>query len=139
MNSAVISVGSNISPGHNIKAAEEILREEQALLKASRFELTVPVPPAYGADYLNGAFLLETPLEMEGLEAYLKDVEDRLGRTRSAGTHAPRTIDLDIIVFNGRIVDEDYFIYDFVKRAVDELVPQLRGRAGRGAAQNTPS
>jgi len=129
MNSAVISVGSNISPGDNIGAAEEILREEQNLQKVSRFERTVPVPPAYGADYLNGAFLMETPLDMGELEAYLKDVEDRLGRVRSAGSHAPRTMDLDIIVFNGQIVDNDYFSYAFVKKAVDELLPELKGRA----------
>jgi len=125
MKKAVISVGSNISPQGNIKAAERLLREEQVLLKSSAFTLTAPVPPAFGADYLNGAFLIETALEIKALEIYLKDVEDRLGRVRSKNRYAPRTMDLDIIIYDGRIVDEDYFSYAFVKNAVDELLPDL--------------
>ncbi len=128
MNRSVISAGSNILPEKNIEAAAEILRNEQALLKTSAFKTTRPVPPAFGADYLNGAFLIETDLDMEALEAYLKDVEKRLGRVRNGDRYAPRTMDLDIIVYNGRIVDEDYFIYAFVKRAVDELLPELKDK-----------
>ncbi len=131
MKKAVISVGSNISPQRNIKAAESLLQEEQTLLKSSAFTLTAPVPPASGANFLNGAFLIETDLEIKSLEIYLKDVEDRLGRVRSKDRYAPRTMDLDIIVYDGRIVDEDYFSYAFVKNAVDELLPGLNDRSGQ--------
>jgi len=127
MTICVISVGSNIQPEKNIKAAEILLAKEQVLLKVSAFMRTAPVPPAHGGNYLNGAFLIETELEIKDLALYLKDVESRLGRMRSADRYAPRTMDLDIIVFNAKIVDEDYGRYAFVKKAVDELLPHLKG------------
>ncbi|MFQ5354101.1 MAG: 2-amino-4-hydroxy-6-hydroxymethyldihydropteridine diphosphokinase [Thermodesulfobacteriota bacterium] len=122
MNRAVISVGSNISPEENIKAAEDILREEQGLLKVSTFRRTAPVPPAEGPDFINGAFLIETPLDREGLKTFLMGVERRLGRIRGHDRFAPRTMDLDITVFNGAVVDDDYYKYDFVRNAVEELI-----------------
>jgi len=125
MKRSVISVGSNIKAKENIRAAQEILGVELTLLKASAFIRTAPVPPAHGDNYLNGAFLIETILDIKGLREYLKGVEKRLGRVREADRYAPRTMDLDIIVYNGRIVDNDYYDYAFVKRAVDELLPGL--------------
>ncbi|MFQ5479962.1 MAG: 2-amino-4-hydroxy-6-hydroxymethyldihydropteridine diphosphokinase [Thermodesulfobacteriota bacterium] len=125
MNRAVISVGSNISPEKNIKAAEGILAREQDLIRVSTFIRTAPVPPAHGDDYLNGAFLIETPLTKKDLEVFLKGVERRLGRKRGHARFAPRTMDLDIIVFNGAIIDDDYYKYGFVQEAVKELLPEL--------------
>ncbi len=125
MNRAVISVGSNISPQQSVEAALRILREEQHLLKASTFMLTDPVPPARGAKFLNGAFLIETALEQEDLKNYLKKIEEKLGRVRGPDKYAPRTMDLDIIVYNGRIVDNDYYEYYFVQRAVKEIMPEV--------------
>jgi len=133
MNRAVISVGSNILPEKNIKAAGDILAREQVLIKESDFIATRPVPPAHGADYLNGAFLIETALDMASLGLYLKKIEKRLGRMRSKDRYAPRTMDLDIIVYNGAIVDDDYFNYAFVKKAVDELMPSLKDKAFKEA------
>jgi len=129
MNRAVISVGSNIVPEKNIKAARDILAHEQVFIKESSFITTRPVAPAEGDDYLNGAFLIETALDMAALGRYLKKIEKRLGRVRGRDRFAPRTMDLDIIVYNGEIVDEDYFRYDFVKKAVDELMPSLKNKA----------
>ncbi len=122
MKRAVISAGSNISPEANMKAAEKILAREQVLVRASRPRRTAPVPPGHGPEYLNRAFLIETPLSMNELRCFLKDVEKRLGRRRSADKYAPRTMDLDIIVYNGRIVNSDYGRYAFVREAVDEVL-----------------
>ncbi len=140
MKRAVISAGSNISPNANMSAAEKLLAEEQVLVKASRPRRTAPVPPAHGGWYLNRVFLIETALGMKELRDYLKDMERRLGRKRSADRYAPRTMDLDIIVFEGAIVNDDYYRYDFVRDAVDELVPGLKdqGTAGlKGSARET--
>ncbi|MFQ5428423.1 MAG: 2-amino-4-hydroxy-6-hydroxymethyldihydropteridine diphosphokinase [Thermodesulfobacteriota bacterium] len=122
MNRVVISVGSNISPEKNIKAAEDIMREEQDLIKVSTFTWTAPVRPAEGGDFLNGAFLIETPLGREDLKTFLMGVEKRLGRLRGPDRFAPRTMDLDIIIYNGSVIDDDYYEYGFVRRAVDELI-----------------
>ena len=132
MNSAVISVGSNIDPEGNIKKARRLLSREQRLLSVSTLVRTSPVGLKDQPDFLNGAFLIETALGAEGLRAYLKDVEQRLGRKRTREPNAPRTIDLDLVVFNGVIIDDDYFRYEFVRRAVDELAPGLKPSHPRG-------
>jgi 2-amino-4-hydroxy-6-hydroxymethyldihydropteridine diphosphokinase len=64
-------------------------------------------------------------LDAKELKGYLEDVEKRLGRQKTENKNGPRTIDLDIIVFNGVIVNNDFYKYDFVKSAVLELLPDL--------------
>jgi 2-amino-4-hydroxy-6-hydroxymethyldihydropteridine diphosphokinase len=61
-------------------------------------------------------------LDRPAFEAYLKDLEARLGRVRTENKFGPRTIDIDVVVWNGEIVNEDYYTRDFVRNAVDELM-----------------
>ncbi len=52
-------------------------------------------------DYLNAAVLLETSLSAQQLrETAIATVEATLGRVRSENRNAPRTIDIDIMLFN---------------------------------------
>jgi 2-amino-4-hydroxy-6-hydroxymethyldihydropteridine diphosphokinase len=125
MNKAIISVGSNIKPMKNIFNTQIILAKEQLLLDKSKFIKTKPRGLLNQPDFFNGAFLIETNLDEKQLKNYLLNVEARLGRIRTENKDAPRTIDLDIIVFNEKIVDEDFYKYDFVKNEVLELLPQL--------------
>lgn len=126
MNRAVIAVGSNIDPLAHIARAEALLRQEQTLLAVSPFVRTRPRGFAEQADFVNGAFYIETALVPAALNDYLKDLETRLGRVRTANRNGPRTIDLDVIVLNGTIVDADFYRYDFVRQAVLELLPELK-------------
>jgi 2-amino-4-hydroxy-6-hydroxymethyldihydropteridine diphosphokinase len=61
-------------------------------------------------------------LDRDAFAAYLRLMEDRLGRVRTANKFGPRTIDLDIVVWNGEIVNADYSERDFVRDAVRELL-----------------
>jgi len=72
-------------------------------------------------DFLNGAALIETERSKDEFNFYLKNLEDRLGRDRSLPKFGPRTIDLDIVVWNGEVVDDDYNTRDFLRAAVAEL------------------
>jgi 7,8-dihydro-6-hydroxymethylpterin-pyrophosphokinase len=45
-----------------------------------------------------------------------------MGRDRTGPKFGPRCIDLDIVVWNGEIVDEDYYTRDFLQKSVAELV-----------------
>lgn len=125
LNKAIISVGSNIDPEANIEAAKTILSREQRILATSKFVRTKPCGLTGQADFINGALSIETALDIKTLAVYLKDVEARLGRGRLAAKDAPRTIDLDLVVFNGEIVGLDFGRYDFVRNAVLELLPEL--------------
>ncbi|HLC96618.1 MAG TPA: 2-amino-4-hydroxy-6-hydroxymethyldihydropteridine diphosphokinase [Candidatus Nanoarchaeia archaeon] len=126
MNSAIICFGSNIEPEKNAEKARELLAKDQALIATSAFLRTKPEGYSVQPDYLNGAFLIQTELSFEALKTYLKGVENLMGRIRTTDKHAPRTIDLDIVVYNGKIISDDYLIYYFVKKSVDELLPLLK-------------
>lgn len=125
MNQAVIALGSNIEPRRNIDAALRRLAAEQKLLGQSRFEMTAPLGRTDQPAFLNGAALIETPLDRPKLKEWLRGVEADLGRVRSADKDGPRTIDLDIVVFNGGIVDPQVYERGFLRRAVAELCPAL--------------
>ena len=125
MNNAIISVGSNVDAFANIEKAGVIIERDQKLLQKSAFVRTKPVDIEGQPDFLNGAFFVETVLDMDGLNGYLKGVEASLGRPPVEERTGPRTIDLDIIVFNNRVVSSDFDRYAFVREAVLELAPEL--------------
>ena len=125
MNTVVVSVGSNIDPERNIEAARELVAGEHELVACSDFVHTAPIDRPGQPDFLNGAFLLRTPLERPQLRASLKRIENRLGRCHGPDKSAPRRIDLDIVVWNGRVVDRDYHTRDFLRDACRQLLPDL--------------
>jgi 2-amino-4-hydroxy-6-hydroxymethyldihydropteridine diphosphokinase len=125
MNRAVIGVGSNINPGFNIPASMAILQRELRLVASSKLVTSKPVGPQDQPDFVNAAFLVETPLDRHAFRAYLKEVEDRLGRVRGPDKSGPRTIDLDTVVWNGLVVDEDFYSRDYLRSTVLEVAPEL--------------
>jgi 2-amino-4-hydroxy-6-hydroxymethyldihydropteridine diphosphokinase len=125
LNRAVVGAGSNIEGRLHIAQAKELLSGEHRFIKESKFVVTSPIGFTDQPDFLNGAFLIETTLEIDEFRAYLKKVEDRLGRVRTPNKNGPRTIDLDLIVWNNEIVDNDYYEKDFVRNAISELLPEL--------------
>lgn len=137
-NQVVIGFGSNIRPRENIQAAKDRLVRAHVLLKISSVKKTTPLGNISQPDYFNGAFLIETSLSQEELRIWLKNLEEELGRDRSAPKFGPRTIDLDIAVFNGKIVDPDFYERDFLQEAVLELLPDLLPRSqGNESEKNT--
>ncbi len=125
MNNAIISAGSNIDPASNIDKAEDLLRRDLKVVACAGRLTTKPVGYADQPDFVNTAFQVETALDAAALSAYLKGVESSLGRVRTSNKFGPRTIDLDIVVFNGTIVDEDVYERDFLASLVLELSPEL--------------
>lgn len=117
----IIGIGSNIDPEQNIAAALFFLRQEQEFVSVSSLIKTSPIGIPDQPDFLNGAAKILTTMEIADFKSYLKDIEDRLKRDRTAPKFGPRTIDLDIVFWDGEIVDPDYFSRDFLKTAVDEI------------------
>lgn len=56
-------------------------------------------------DYLNGVVLIETDLAPAALMQVLLAMETAFGRQRSV-PNAPRTLDLDLIAYGDRVIDE---------------------------------
>lgn len=122
MNTCIVEMGSNVEPEKNFEKAIEILKSEMHVVSISCFIKTKPIGIKEQADFLNGAIKMDTEMDKNKFTRYLKKIEDRLKRDRSQHKFGPRTIDLDIIAWNGTIVDDDYNTRDFVKNTVDELL-----------------
>ncbi|MEL7589234.1 MAG: 2-amino-4-hydroxy-6-hydroxymethyldihydropteridine diphosphokinase [Prolixibacteraceae bacterium] len=121
MNSCIIGIGSNIDPEKNIERVLDLLRKEVRVVQVSSFVKTAPLGMADQPDFINGAVKAETATGADEFRRYLKELEDRLGRDRSQPKSGPRCIDLDILVWNGVVVDNDYYTRDFLRDAAAEL------------------
>ena len=75
------------------------------LLRASRVAETEPVGMRDQPRFLNQVLEVETSLEPRPLLDVLKGIERRLGRT-ARERWGPREIDIDILRYDGRTVDE---------------------------------
>jgi 2-amino-4-hydroxy-6-hydroxymethyldihydropteridine diphosphokinase len=122
LHQVIISVGSNIDPHKNICLSHEVLDNETRLLAAADIIKTTPIGYTQQPDFLNTAYLIETNLEYDDFNAFLKLVEDRLGRERGTIKSGPRTIDLDIIVWDRNVVTQDYFNYKYVSTPVNQIL-----------------
>lgn len=122
LHQAIISGGSNIDPHEHLRQARVILAMETRLLASADVIQTAPVGFQYQPDFLNTAYLVETPMDRESFNRYLKSVEDRLGRVRGAIKSGPRTIDLDLIAWDGELLTADYYQYDYVSVPVNQIV-----------------
>ncbi len=125
VNRAVIGLGSNIDPEENIRRAKNAIAGEFNLIKSSSFVETEPVGYKDQDRFLNGALLIETELNAQGLESWLKMLESELGRVKTDNKHGPRSIDLDILVWNGEVVDGEVYEREFLRRSIEELLPEL--------------
>lgn len=83
-------------------AAQDLGRLGQVVARSSVWETEAVGPPP---DYLNAVVLLETALAPEPLLDAVQAIEAAHGRTRGQARDAPRTLDLDLLLWEGRIVD----------------------------------
>jgi len=104
-NRAYLCLGSNVHKEANLPAAVALLAEAGELAAVSPAFATAPVGAADQPGFLNAAVLLLTgrsPEELKG--GTIADIERRLGRVRDpADKDAPRTIDIDIALWNDEI------------------------------------
>ena len=134
LNTAIVGIGSNIDAERNVIAARRMLGEKLSVLGESKFVRTKPIGSREQQDFLNGSLLIETRLGCKQLKTLLKGVEVSLGRGVGEDRYGPRKMDLDILVWNGEIVDPDVYEREFLRRFVIELCPELEKtlKEGRG-------
>jgi 2-amino-4-hydroxy-6-hydroxymethyldihydropteridine diphosphokinase len=103
-----ISIGSNIEPFENVRKALIELKEVVDIRAISTVYLTEPYGPGDVPDYLNCMVEVETNLDpVEFKFSVIRIIEKRLGRVRGEDRFAPRTIDLDIIIYGNLMLNED--------------------------------
>lgn len=138
---AWIGLGSNQdSPLQQLHLALEALQQlpDSRLVDASPVYQSRPVGPSDQPDFLNMAARLETGLGPIELLDQLRAIEDIQGRVRERHW-GPRVIDLDLLLFDNRIIDEARLKVphpelpnrDFVLRPLVDLDPELTLPDGR--------
>ena len=126
LHSAYLSLGSNIQPEMHLVQALERLQTYGKLEKISNAWESESVG-AEGPNYLNACVLLVTPLEQSALkEQALLTIEKHLGRKRTADKFAPRTIDIDIVIFDDQSCDDKYWEQAFVVVPLAEIYPHYQ-------------
>ena len=138
MSRVYLSLGSNIEPEKNLRAALAELRAKFG---------DIVVSPVYryaavgfeGPDFLNLAVGLDTDLSPSALNDWLHALENRRGRRRDAPRFSSRTLDADIVLYGDQVltgednlqIPRDEMKYAFVLKpltdiAADAVHPALR-------------
>lgn len=134
-NIAYLSLGSNIEPVKNLRAALELLATQTRLIAVSSVWETTPVRLADQPNFLNAAVVVETPLTAAQLKQnILASIEQQLGRVRQTDKNAPRPIDIDIVLFNREIFqlgqrhipDPEIIERSFVAVPLAEIAPDYQ-------------
>jgi 2-amino-4-hydroxy-6-hydroxymethyldihydropteridine diphosphokinase len=125
MNDAIIVVGSNILPVENTRVALTLLKQQVNCVAVSHTWETQSVG-AEGPNYLNTGVRFFTSMNAIQIKNELgRPIETRLGRVRTENKFAPRTIDLDLILFNGKVLDQRLWSETYLAIPISELVPDL--------------
>jgi 2-amino-4-hydroxy-6-hydroxymethyldihydropteridine diphosphokinase len=127
-----VAAGSNIEPLQNLRLALSALREVYTPLAVS---------PAYrnhavgfeGDDFINLVIGFATTQALHEVRERLQAVEALCGRPRDAPRWAPRSMDLDILLYGARVSAEPGLVLprpDLVRRAymlkpIADLAPDL--------------
>jgi len=140
-----LALGANL--GHRDQTIRTALARLDAhehidVQRVSRLRETDPVGYENQPRFLNGVARLQTSLEPSDLLTVLLDLERDLGRTRHGPRYGPRTIDLDILLYDNREIDEPGLEIPhprmaeraFVLEPLAELDPALEV-PGRGPVQ----
>lgn len=132
---AFISVGSNIRPRENVRKALRILSRFVRITGISTVYRTPDEKRPRQPDYYNCVIEAETNLGPKELKfARLRGIEALLGRRRGRDKSAPRTMDLDLILYGDKkIKSGDMVLPDrqigkrpYLGLALRELAPGLK-------------
>jgi len=131
---AFVSIGSNIDPARNVRAALRALARQVELIGISTVYLTPAEdrpeqPPFYNC-------MAEIRTEMDPLHLkfqILRPIEADLGRQRTVDKFATRTIDLDLVLYGDLLLnreglvlpDPDIYKRPFLAVPLAELAPDL--------------
>ena len=122
---AYLGLGSNIEAAINLPAAVRLLNESGSVEAVSSVWESRAVGSG-GPNFLNACVRFVTPQTEDQLkEETLGAIEKRLGRVRGPDVNAPRTIDLDILMFDGRPINPDRWLQPFVLVPLADLAPTL--------------
>ena len=100
-----VSVGSNIDAPRNIRSAVAQLRQIYPSLIVSQVYESEAVG-FEGDNFLNLVLGFDTEEAVAGVAARLRDIEDSHARARAGPRFSPRTLDLDLLLYDDLVIDD---------------------------------
>lgn len=127
-----LSIGSNVDRERNIRGGLRCLRRYFGELSCSTTYRCAAVGFEGNAFY-NLAVGLQTQDSPEHVVSFLKSVEDEFGRDRSAAKFSDRTLDIDLLLYGDRVIDQvglhvprdEILKYPFVLMPLAEIAPDF--------------
>lgn len=127
-----VAAGSNVDPERHLRRAAEAMLEHFGAVRFSPAYRNVAVG-FEGEDFINFAAGFATTRSVEEVVAVLQHIEGLCGRTREALKWAPRSMDLDILLYGDLVCERPGLILprpDLVRRPymlgpMADLAPQL--------------
>jgi len=139
MNLVALSLGSNIDKEHNLPKAVRLLQEMCDVTAVAPIYETAPTGLLDQPNFFNTAVLIQTELSATEIkETIIGAIETKLNRVRQTDKNAPRTIDLDIALFNNgvfnyalsdgstrRVPDKDILRFPHVAVPLADILPDM--------------
>ena len=102
-----LALGTNLGDRQaNLETAKEMMPPEVVVMRESPIYVTPPWGYENQPDFLNQVIEVHTDLPPKTLLHFLKNIENEMGREKRF-RNGPRLIDLDIIFYGQRVVDEE--------------------------------
>ena len=128
-----LGLGSNIAPEENLALAIRELRWRYGTLEMSNVYRSAPVGFS-GDEFLNMVVGLETSDSAAEIHTQIELIHDLAGRDRGSGRYTSRPLDIDLLLYDDKIIDHarfhipriDVLKYAFVLRPLAELAPTLK-------------
>jgi 2-amino-4-hydroxy-6-hydroxymethyldihydropteridine diphosphokinase len=118
-------IGSNIEPVENTRQAVTLLNQAVHIDAISASWETQSIG-FDGPNFLNTMVRIQTEQDRETLKLnVLTPIEQKLGRVRTSNKNAPRTMDLDVILFDDQVVDPALWRRAHLALPTAELLPDL--------------
>ena len=99
---AYVALGSNVEPERHLALALQAMHKRFAGLQLSPIYKNHAVG-FEGDDFLNAVAGFDTGLEAAELKSALDEIEVACGRAHGAARFAPRTLDLDLLLYGARV------------------------------------
>ena len=126
-----IGIGSNLGDRQaNILAALQRLRARAQITAVSAFYESEAAHGASGPAYLNVAAALRCELDGEAFKRFAREVESAVGRARGTRWLAPRPIDIDLLIFDGVVVQPHLEARPYNLAPLAEIAPGLAAAPG---------
>ena len=132
MATVYVGLGSNIDPEGNLHLGIRALRRRYGEVRCSAVYRSGAVG-FEGEDFLNLVASFESEESPWAICDEIEAIHNLAGRNRNGGKWESRPLDIDLLLYNDRVIDErpvripreDILEYSFVLRPLAELVPDL--------------